>query len=251
MPEPQSITWKEFFQRHAPHYDRNPFTQNTRVELQFIQEALNLVPGESVLDIGCGTGRHSVGLAAAGLKVTGIDFSPEMLAIAKERAAESQVEVEWIEADATEWSRQNSFDAAICLCEGGFGLINQDQDGVTHDVAILKNIYESLKPGGQLLLNALNGFAMIRRLQDEDIESGAFQPDTMTLFHVDEMNLPEGTVAMIVKERLFIPSELIAMMRFVGFEVQNLWGGTAGEWGRRPLKLDEIEMMVRATKKGG
>ena len=42
--------------------------------------------------------------------------------------------------------------------------------------------------------------------------------------------------------------DVIAMLRHVGFEVLHLWGGTAGEWGRRPLKLDEVEMMAVCRK---
>lgn len=61
--------------------------------------------------------------------------------------------------------------------------------------------------------------------------------------YVDEWELPEGRVAMMIRERLLIPPEMVAMLRHVGFEVLHVWGGTAGDWGERPVKLDEVEAM--------
>jgi hypothetical protein len=40
------------------------------------------------------------------------------------------------------------------------------------------------------------------------------------------------------------------MLGEAGFRVLNLWGGTAGEWHRQPLKLDEYEIMVVSRKTG-
>ncbi len=246
--EPQALTWHEFFERHAPHYDQNPFTRNTQVEVQFLVERMGLKPSMRVLDAGCGTGRHSVELAKRGMFMVGVDLSPAMLSVAKEKGDAAGLEIEWVEANLTEWQRPGAFEAAICLCEGGFGLINQDEDGVTHDLAILRNISASLVVGAPFILTALNGYALIRRMTDEAVTQGAFDPATMVLHHLDEMDLPEGPIQMIVKERLFIPPEVIALMRFAGFEVDAVYGGTAGEWGERPLKLDEIEMMIIARK---
>lgn len=246
--EPQALTWHEFFERHAPHYDQNPFTRNTQVEVQFLVERMGLKPSMRVLDAGCGTGRHSVELAKRGMFMVGVDLSPAMLSVAKEKGDAAGLEIEWVEANLTEWQRPGAFEAAICLCEGGFGLINQDEDGVTHDLAILRNISASLVVGAPFILTALNGYALIRRMTDEAVTQGAFDPATMVLHHLDEMDLPEGPIQLIVKERLFIPPEVIALMRFAGFEVDAVYGGTAGEWGERPLKLDEIEMMIIARK---
>jgi len=47
--------WQEFFDGHAPVYNENCFTKNTLAEVDFLIEALELKPGASVLDVGCGT----------------------------------------------------------------------------------------------------------------------------------------------------------------------------------------------------
>jgi len=227
----------------------NAFTGNTRVEVEFILDLFNLPAGSTILDIGCGTGRHSIGLARHGFKVTGVDQSEGMLAEAKKAAAKAGAEVEWIQADATKWHSDLLFDAALCLCEGGLGLAELDENPVAHDLNILHNIAASVRPNGFFLMTSLNGYAVIRQMTDELIEKRNFDPATMVTVYQDEWNLPEGKKSMMIRERLFIPPEVVAMLTHVGFEVLNVWGGTAGEWRKRPVKLDEIEAMYFCRRK--
>lgn len=51
-----------------------------------------------------------------------------------------------------------------------------------------------------------------------------------------------------LRERAFVPTELVLLFRMAGLEVLNIWGGTAGNWGRRKIDLDEMEIMVLARK---
>jgi SAM-dependent methyltransferase len=67
-----------------------------------IAEAEALPPGRA-LDLACGAGRNAVWLARRGWRVTGADFSAVALRAARELAASSGVEVDWIEADAVTW----------------------------------------------------------------------------------------------------------------------------------------------------
>jgi hypothetical protein len=46
----------------------------------------------------------------------------------------------------------------------------------------------------------------------------------------------------------YVPTELARLFEQVGFSVEHVWGGTAGNWGRRKIQLDEIEVMVVARK---
>src|SRR5512136_2290781 len=120
---PDKTTWERFFDAHAPIYDDNVFTKNTVHEVDFLLEELNLPSGGSVLDVGCGTGRHAIELAKRGYAVTGLDLSAEMLSRAKDAARAAHVNVNWIQADATRFSLPKKYDAAVCLCEGAFGLL--------------------------------------------------------------------------------------------------------------------------------
>jgi SAM-dependent methyltransferase len=65
-------------------------------------ERAGVEPGMEVLDVACGAGNATIPAARAGARVTGVDFSPELLAIARERAADALVEVDWVEADVQE-----------------------------------------------------------------------------------------------------------------------------------------------------
>lgn len=241
--QPQAKTWREFFDEHAPRYMENPFTKDTLAEVQFLIDKLALQPPARVLDIGCGTGRHAIELALRGFEVVGLDLSEGMIAEARKAAGRRGASVEWIVGDAREFDGAGRFDAVLCLCEGGLGLANLDDDPILHDLKILQSAFSSLRPGGGFLATALNGYALIRRMTDEDVERNTFDPTTMLARYVDEWELPEGRVAMMIRERLLIPPEMVAMLRHVGFEVLHVWGGTAGDWGERPVKLDEVEAM--------
>ncbi len=77
---------------------------STAIPNQFlVAEVDELAPG-TALDLGCGAGRNAVWLAQRGWRVTAVDFSDVGLQMARELAAKAQVSVEWIEADAVDWT---------------------------------------------------------------------------------------------------------------------------------------------------
>jgi ubiquinone/menaquinone biosynthesis C-methylase UbiE len=77
---------------------------------------LSPVTGRSVLDVGTGTARAAIALAVRGARVTGVDASAEMLAVAERRAKSAGVEVTFITGDAHGLAfPERSFDAVICL----------------------------------------------------------------------------------------------------------------------------------------
>jgi ubiquinone/menaquinone biosynthesis C-methylase UbiE len=81
---------------------------------EHIVEAVGLAPGMDVLDVACGTGNATIPAARAGARVTGVDFSPDLLAIARERAADAMVEINWVEGDAEQLPFADaSFDRVI------------------------------------------------------------------------------------------------------------------------------------------
>lgn len=243
---PEKNTWEKFFDAHAPIYEDNVFTKNTVHEVDFLLDELRLPPGGSVLDVGCGTGRHSIELAKRGYAVTGIDLSSKMLARAADAAKAANVNVDWIHADATRFTLPGKYDCAICLCEGAFGLLSQSDDPIDQPLSILCNISRSLKPQAKAVLTVLNGTAMFRKYQNKDVAEGRFDP--LTMVALSEHPPREGLPAVAVRERAFVPTELVLLFRLAGMSVLNIWGGTAGNWGRRTLDLDEIEIMIVARK---
>lgn len=82
-------------------------------------EGLGKLEGRRILDVGCGSGRYSIELARAGAEVVGVDFSEEMLKMARQRAKEAGVEdkVKFVSGDFIDWARNQDevFDASFAM----------------------------------------------------------------------------------------------------------------------------------------
>ena len=132
--------WEIFFDHHSSKYMDEVFTKNTITEVDFLVEEFQLPAGSLIIDVGCGTGRHSIELAKRGFNVTGIDISEGMLKEAEKTAQKENVKVKFIKADAVKFRTDEKFNAAVCLCEGAFALLGLDEDPREHDLKILKTI---------------------------------------------------------------------------------------------------------------
>ena len=238
--------WADFFNGHAPDYDENEFTRNTVVEVDFLIEALGLSPGAAILDVGCGSGRHAIELARRGYIVTGLDVSQGMLQEAQKKAGKANVSITWIHGDAAGFSLDRQFDGVIGLCEGAMGLLGSQDDPIGQPLAILQNIAAALKPQAKCLFTVLNGFALIRKYSQSEVEQGRFDP--LALAERSEVASPGSYAVTPLRERGFVPTELVLLFRLAGLHVLNIWGGTAGNWGKRTIDLDEIEIMALAQK---
>src|SRR3954468_2892349 len=81
---------------------------------ELVVERAGVEPGMDVLDVACGTGNATLPAARAGARVTGLDFAPALLEIARERAADAMVEIGFVEGDAQELPFEDaSFDRVI------------------------------------------------------------------------------------------------------------------------------------------
>lgn len=240
--------WESFYDRHAPHYDRGAFTTHTVAEVDFLLGVIGLPGRATVLDVGCGTGRHAIELARRGYRVTGIDLSSGMLAEARRKATAAGLDVAFVHADAATYAAPAPFDAVICLCGAAFTVVDLEADPLVHDAAILANIHRALRPGAPFVLTTPNGYRRIREVSDGDIAAGAFDPATMVQVREDDFTIRGAEGPMRYKERLYTPPELVGLLGRSGFAVEHMWGGTAGRWAQRPVELDEIEVMVVARR---
>src|SRR5262245_46375377 len=90
------------------------FTKGHEPEIDFLIGALELVPGQRVLDAGCGPGRHSLALARRGFEVIGVDLSEDFIALARHAAAEEGVPAHFGVADVRALTLDGDVDVAIC-----------------------------------------------------------------------------------------------------------------------------------------
>lgn len=84
-----------------------------------------------------------------------------------------------------------------------------------------------------------------KTVPEKEVAEGRFDP--MTLVEPSEHPPREGLPPVAVRERAFVPTELVLLFRLAGLSGLSMWGGTAGNWGRRPIDLDKIEIMVVAS----
>ncbi|WP_334144544.1 class I SAM-dependent methyltransferase, partial [Rhabdothermincola sp.] len=117
------MTGSHWFEELADHlgeaYLRYSFTKGSRQEVTFLVEQLGLRPGDRVLDVGCGPGRHAHLLGELGIAVHGVDISATFVDLAR-RDAPPNVTFERLDARALPF--EGEFEAAISLCQGAFGL---------------------------------------------------------------------------------------------------------------------------------
>lgn len=84
--------------------------------IKFTKQHLSL-EHKSVLDLACGAGHLAIKMKQEGYNVTGLDLSPEMIDIAKERAEEAEVTVPFVVGDMLDLSVVDQFDAVTCYCD--------------------------------------------------------------------------------------------------------------------------------------
>ena len=163
-PESRPDWWADYFDREFVRIYRDFLTpERTAREVEGILEMLELEPGARVLDLACGWGRHSIELARAGFRVTGLDFSETLLARARKRAGAAGVEVEWTRGDMREPGRREEFDAVLSLYSS-LGYFLSDEE----DLRVLRGAREALKPGGVLLLETMHRDHVLGDYADRD-----------------------------------------------------------------------------------
>jgi SAM-dependent methyltransferase len=81
---------------------------------ELVVERAGVEPGMDLLDVACGTGNATISAARSGARTTGLDFAPGLLDIARERAADAMVEIDFVEGDVQEMPFEDaSFDRVV------------------------------------------------------------------------------------------------------------------------------------------
>src|SRR5262245_40549110 len=207
MSEPQH--WFEPIAEHlGAAYLRYSFTKGTRQEVDHVVAALGLVPGERVLDVGCGPGRHAHELARRGIVVHGIDISERFVELAR---ADAPPGATFERTDARQLSFDAEFDAAICLCQGAFGLMTADAG----DAAVIGGIAHALRPGGRLALSAFNAYFAVKHHHE-----ATFDADLGVAHERTEVRNPDGLAREVdLWTGCYTPRELRLLLARHGFEV--------------------------------
>jgi len=226
----------------GPAYLRYSFTKGTEQEVDFLIDVLGLEPGRSrVLDVGCGPGRHAHELARRGITVHGIDLSSTFVELARRQAPEGATATFEV-MDARHLPYQEEFDAAISLCQGGFGLVGEEGDS-----EVLRGMARAVHADGRgkVAFTAFNAYFLVRHLEDQD----SFDPETAVNTEQTTLRNEEGhTEPATLHTTCFTPRELRLLARQAGLTTTGIYSTAPGAYARNPPNLDSPELLVTAVR---
>jgi len=249
--------YESLFENYGKKYDNENFTQGTIGECNFIEKEIDFNKSLKIIDIGCGTGRHSIELARRGYKVTGIDLSESQLARAKAKAKAQNLQIDFQKHDARKLPFKNEYDLAIMLCEGAFSLMETDE----MNYEILRNATNSLKAAGKLIFTTLNGlfplFHSVEEFCASTTEEGnatnsknTFDLMTFRDFNITTVEDDFGNKKELeCNERYYVPSEITWLLKSLEFKKIGIYGAKLGVFSRNDkLTTEDFEMLVIAEK---
>jgi len=218
-------------------YLRYSFTKGTTQEVDFVVEALRLNGGSRVLDVGCGPGRHAHELARRGVVVHGIDISQRFIDLA---TLDAPPGASFERLDARSLPFRAEFDAAICLCQGAFGLMTDSGE----NQSVLTGIAEALKPGGMMALSAFSSYFAVKYH-----ESATFDAATGINHERTEVRNEAGeATAVDLWTTCFTPRELRLMCERAQLDVVDIWSVEPGAYQRTPPSTESPEFLVIARR---
>jgi len=216
--------WYEELYEGFAAYSQEPYTQNTSAEVDFIEDEIGRDYSNRILDIGCGSGRHTLELARRGYTVIGTDLSESMLAQGQKIAKAENLTVDLIQCDARKLKYQEEFNTVIMLCEGAFSLVEEDE----MDRLILANAYRALRSNGKLILTAPNAVHMLTQQSNVSFDPITFR-ETFKL----EKTRPDGRKKMLdCTQRYYTCPELNWLLKQVGFKSVKFFACTKAGYDR-------------------
>jgi SAM-dependent methyltransferase len=242
-----------FGQDYLDVYGYQFTAERARSETEFAARALELQPGERVLDLCCGQGRHAVLLAALGMDVTGLDLSEQYLDLTQAAAREQGVAVATVLADMRAVPFEAHFDAIVNMFSS-FGYLESEAE----DAKVLASVRQALRPGGRVLFDLLNRDWVVDNYIQNDWHRDA--DGTLYLEH-RELDLltsrnhvtftaiaPGGAQREIGGHhiRLYTLREVAGMLEAAGLAFQSVHGGFDGE----AYGIGSRRMILVATRPG-
>jgi SAM-dependent methyltransferase len=237
-----------FFQGLAefmgPAYLRYSFTKGTVQEVAFLTSALSILPGSTILDVGCGPGRHSLEFARRGMRVTGVDISEPFVVLGNAAARAEELPAAFLLGDARSLTTvlpSSEYDLVLSLCQGGFGLVGRTEDG-SADATVLNEMAALVAPGGRLVLSAFSAYFQLRHLEKGD----SFDAATGVNHERTEIRSADGTSTKEVDlwTTCFTPLELRLLAERAGLVVEHLWSVTPGDYAIRSPLIDHPEFLL-------
>jgi SAM-dependent methyltransferase len=242
--------WASYFDAQYLREYQPLFTlERDRQEVARMLEVLGLPSGSRILDVPCGQGRHAHLLAEAGFDVDGLDYSEDLLAIARKRGTAKSLRYTRGDMRKLPARWAGRFDAVLNLFTS-FGFFLDPAD----DRRVIAEFARVLKPDGVLVWHGGSRDGVMAKFLDRDW----WRSDDGTLIGHERAFDPlsgvmtihtswEGKKARGEREhriRLYTATRLAELCADAGLIVEEAYDG----WRDRPLRRTSSEMVLVARK---
>lgn len=255
MPASNWFNDEEYWKANRSYIWSEKRIEMSAIAAERISTLLMMKSGESVLDLACGFGRHSIPLSKLGFKVTGIDLNQSFIREASERANELGLATQFECVDMRDYMNPEEFDNVI-ITYNSFGYFADPED----DRKVIKNIYKSLKPGGKLLLQDVTRECIVA-YRKSNVSRNWFEDSDGTI-RLEETSANEDltwntTRWILIKGserreytygmRIYSTAEYINLLTSEGFTNPKQYGGFSG----KPYEegKDHLVLVVEKPKK--
>jgi ubiquinone/menaquinone biosynthesis C-methylase UbiE len=250
VPRKTSEWWASYFDaQYLKEYEPLFALERDRREAARLIEILELPSGSRILDVPCGQGRHAHLLAEAGFDVDGLDYSRELLAIARRRGTGATLR--YTQGDMRKlpkrWNRR--FDAVVNLFTS-FGFFLDPRD----DATVVREMARVLKPGGVLVWHGGSRDGVMAKFLARDwwqADDGtmighqrSFDPLSGVLTVASTWRGPKTSGHREHRIRLYTATRLAELCAAAGLVVERAYDG----WKDRPLRRSSSEMVLVARK---
>ena len=155
-------------------------------------------------------------------------------------AAEERLPATFEVLDVRDLDVDGAYDAVLCLCQGGFGLL-----GGADDEGVVGRIARAVRPGGRVAVSAFSAGFAVRWLEDGeefDLRTGVFHEHATVRNEAGEERVFE------IWTTCFTARELALLARAAGLEVQEIHGVRPGEYAVGAPRLDHPELLLFAQR---
>lgn len=247
--------WHEndkFWDDMAPKLFSTQRWENTPSEVDQIRELIDVPESTNILDLPCGTGRHTLEWARRGFKVTGVDRTATYVEQAKATSNKENLDIEWIVEDMRKFVRPDTYNLILNMFTS-FGYF----EDINEDINVAQNFYDSLKTGGQLIMDILSKEILATKFAtriwhtDEEDNSLFLQEHELSDNWCWIKNRwitikTDGTrTDYVLEHRLYSAKELLTLLSDVGFSSFNVYGSLQGI----PYDQNAKRLIIVATKK--
>ena len=229
-------------------YERNAFTMGTTAEVDALADRLDLTASTTILDVGCGTGRHLRALATdPGCRGVGVDAAPTLVEVAR-RSVPPGADLSFAVGDGrsllevpavASMVADGGADVVWTLCQGAFGT------SPATDRDVLAGMAAAVRPEGTVVVTAFHALFAVRHL----VEGDAYDVVHGVHHQRTEVRGPDHARQHFdLWTTAYTVGEVVSLCEGVGLAVEDVVGCEPGRYDATEVRLDDPELLVVARK---